>query len=596
MVNKISAPYNFVPLNEFVFVPDWADDVSQDIPFPDGEDGYIEVTWKNVSPLCVRDASGADDENYSMHVKMSDGSRLYFIPGSSLRGMLRNTMSIMSFGRLSQYDNKCYEKKKKKDGYSQDSRKFSVEDLISRCQAKTKPFEKDLVDVMFGWVDDNGSMKGRAQIGNAFSSHTLSDEELCVEVRGVLGAPKPSYFPLYLRQDKKPYKEYSSENATISGTKRYRIHKGGAVMGLPQINENENVESRFRPVPAGQTFKMRIVVHNMRKMEIGALLSAITFNHTQGTYHNIGSAKGFGYGKMECVDLSLHGFAFSEEEYLKAFEYEMSLFTKAKYSCLWSETTQVKSLVAIMSEHEDSDVRMMEMDKAKSPQQKNEYEYYKTNFSKLEETAKSVTTYLNDNDVAGLEENVKRVEAAKLRKRFVVENAKIYDDIKADVKSGNFQSAIESLDRLINDMLIQGVDKSDEEIWRTGILENQKAKETEEAQKRAEALNERNKQQLSGGLANFIEEKNPLTDKYKVDKWKTCDSKIKQWLKKKNTSSLDDGEKQTLEKVICRLHTEQDRTEKKDWKVEYDKNKIWKAIRGYLGEERAMSLYKSMEG
>ena len=32
------------------------------------------------------------------------------------------------------------------------------------------------------------------------------------------------------------------------------------------------------------------------------------------------------------------------------------------------------------------------------------------------------------------------------------------------------------------------------------------------------------------------------------------------------------------------------------WKVEYDKNKIWKAIRGYLGEERAMSLYKSMEG
>ena len=114
MVNKISAPYNFVPLNEFVFVPDWANDVSQDIPFADGEDGYIEVTWKNVSPLCIRDASGADGENYSMHVKMSDGSRLYFIPGSSLRGMLRNTLSIMSFGRLSQYDDICYEKKKKR--------------------------------------------------------------------------------------------------------------------------------------------------------------------------------------------------------------------------------------------------------------------------------------------------------------------------------------------------------------------------------------------------------------------------------------------------------------------------------------------------
>ena len=595
MVNKISAPYNFVPLNEFVFVPDWANDVSQDIPFADGEDGYIEVTWKNVSPLCIRDASGADGENYSMHVKMSDGSRLYFIPGSSLRGMLRNTLSIMSFGRLSQYDDICYEKKKKKNT-DQKLRKYSVKDFIYRVQEKKKNFEHDLVDVMFGWVDDDSSLKGRVQIGNAFSSRSLKDEELCAPVSGVLGTPKPSFYPLYLKQDEKPYKTYSTEGATISGTKRYRIHKGASVTTLPQGNGNIKTMSQINPVPAGQTFKMRIVVHNMRKMEIGALLSAITFNHTQGTYHNIGSAKGFGYGKMECADLSLHGFAFSEEEYLKAFEYEMSLFTKAKYSCLWSETTQVKSLVAIMSEHEGNDVRMMEMDKNRPPLQKNEYEYYKTNFSKLEETDKNVITYLNDDDVAGLEESVKRVETAKLRKRFVVENAKIYDDIKADVKSGNFQSAIESLDRLINDMLIQGVDKSDEETWRTDIVEKQKAKEAEETQKKVEALNEKNKQQLSGGLANFIEEKNPLTDKYKVDKWKTCDSKIKQWLKKKSTSSLDDDEKQTLEKTIRRLYVEQDRSEKKDWKVEYDKNKIWKAIRGYLGEERAMSLYKSMEG
>lgn len=595
MVNKISAPYNFVPLNEFVFVPDWANDVSQDIPFADGEDGYIEVAWKNVSPLCIRDASGADGENYSMHVKMSDGSRLYFIPGSSLRGMLRNTLSIMSFGRLSQYDDICYEKKKKKNT-DQKLRKYSVKDFIYRVQEKKKNFEHDLVDVMFGWVDDDSSLKGRVQIGNAFSSRSLKDEELCAPVSGVLGTPKPSFYPLYLKQDKYPYKTYSTEGATISGTKRYRIHKGDSVTVLPQGNGNENIMSKIIPVPAGQTFKMRIVVHNMRKMEIGALLSAVTFNHTQGAYHNIGSAKGFGYGKMECANLSLHGFAFSEEEYLKAFEYEMSLFTKAKYSCLWRETTQVKSLVAIMSEHENSDVRMMEMDVAKSPLQKNEYEYYKTNFSRLEETDKSVTTYLTEGDVVGLEESVKRVEAARLKKKFVVENANTYDEIKADIKLGNFQSAIESLDRLINDMLIQGVDKSDEETWRTDIVEKQKAKEAEETQKKVEALNEKNKQQLSGGLANFIEEKNPLTDKYKVDKWKTCDSKIKQWLKKKSTSSLDDDEKQTLEKTIRRLYVEQDRSEKKDWKVEYDKNKIWKAIRGYLGEERAMSLYKSMEG
>lgn len=136
MVNKISAPYNFVPLNEFVFVPDWGGEVSQDIPFADGEDGYIEVTWKNVSPLCIRDASGTDDKNYSMHVKMSDGSRLYFIPGSSLRGMLRNTLSVMSFGRLTQYENRYF-------GH----REFDTKNTDG------KDYQKMMSKVKYGWLE-----------------------------------------------------------------------------------------------------------------------------------------------------------------------------------------------------------------------------------------------------------------------------------------------------------------------------------------------------------------------------------------------------------------------------------------------------------
>ena len=86
MVNRISAPYNFVPLNEFVYIPEWASMVSQDIPFDDGEDGILEVRWKNVSPLCIRDSSCDKEKGLSMHSVMPDGKRLYFRPGSSLRG------------------------------------------------------------------------------------------------------------------------------------------------------------------------------------------------------------------------------------------------------------------------------------------------------------------------------------------------------------------------------------------------------------------------------------------------------------------------------------------------------------------------------
>lgn len=114
MMGKITAPYNFVPLNEYVYIPAWGSQISQDVPFEDGEDGYIEVTWRNVSPLCVRDASDYEEKDgglkvcYSMNMRQPDGSRLYFLPGSSLRGMLRNTLNIMSFGKMTQYGNKYF--------------------------------------------------------------------------------------------------------------------------------------------------------------------------------------------------------------------------------------------------------------------------------------------------------------------------------------------------------------------------------------------------------------------------------------------------------------------------------------------------------
>ena len=53
----LTSPYNFVPLNSKVYIPDWYGLVSQDIPFEDGEDGYIELTWHNDSPLFIRNGA-----------------------------------------------------------------------------------------------------------------------------------------------------------------------------------------------------------------------------------------------------------------------------------------------------------------------------------------------------------------------------------------------------------------------------------------------------------------------------------------------------------------------------------------------------------
>lgn len=625
MSDMITAPYNFVPLNKHVYLPDWADQISHDIPFEDGEDGYIEVTWENVSPLCIRDASAGDD-GYSMHVKQPDGSRLYFLPGSSLRGMLRNTLNILAFGKMEQYDNRffgyrifdtqktlgvkyqkemakvefgwlhkdesedekyvlypckdgfdkiliedvsekypgydekktswernefingkagCYFPKYNRDGktycifatgqmrnrrdpakskkhellislpdksqpinldkktiksffavyepsphfekyqkllekgtdipvsYISDGQgkngiaaigmgrmfrypyKYDVSSLIEKEQPEWRSGKRDLCETIFGWIGNENSAKGRVQICNALMANIISENEL-VEIAGVLGAPKASFYPLYLKQSVPEYQTYESDDACIAGRKRYRIHDGDSVTNLPEGNGNGNVTSTLKFLPKKCTFKMRINVHNLRKVEIGALLSAITFHKTKGVYHNIGSAKGFGYGKLKCAALNLHGLKSAEEVYLKAFEMEMN----ADLGEEWRQTEEVRTLMAIMSRHDDACLRMMEMDKNKSPnkKKKNEYAYYSrnANFSKLKEELKSASSFVSEDDRKLVEDRKKQLEGVRRqrerverKKLFEIENAGAYDDIFQKRKEGNFDVALKELNNLI---------------------------------------------------------------------------------------------------------------------------------------------------
>ena len=548
----IKSPYNFVPLNKQVYIPDWWDKVSLDIPFEDGIDGSIVVTWKNISPLFIRDASVGNGK-FSMHIADQNGTRRYFIPGASLKGMLRSVISILSFGKMEQYENqyfghrdfntkisegKNYAKNMKNvkfgwlekqpdetfvlypckgeyrkikisevteifgDDYSSsdnvwetnnrlgdgntlfpyiyfedddddteyrlfctgyidgknhellipaDTKKgIALNDKIIESfltvYAPTPGFENfvsyldegeripvsfiytpergtekniaigmgrmlrypykqdintlvnneqdipqkgyDLCETMFGQIDnqDNqNSLKGRVQIGNAMMQGTVSDKELLSEVKGVLGEPKASFYPLYLKQDaRNKYLTYEDANG-IAGRKRYRIHQGGTVVNLPQGKDNSNVITRFRPIPRNQTFKMRINIHNLKPVELGALLLAIKLK--QGAFHNIGMAKAYGYGKLisENIELNLRGEEqHSVDDYINLFKSTMEAFTNNK----WSNSDVITSLLGIMGEHSNDEMfvnesgtyRVMSLD---------EYKEFKknSNFSKLTEKA-----------------------------------------------------------------------------------------------------------------------------------------------------------------------------------------------------------------
>lgn len=583
---KINAPYNFVPLNDTVVIPDWGDKISQDLPFSDGEDGSIEVTVENLTPLITVDGRSQTDSKEgkgaleSAHVKTKDGKKLYYLPGSGLKGMLRSVVEIMSFGKMQQYDddffgyrdfgtgnkythkmksvkcgwlslesateeyvvevcagfdivshkelqnklprlNDCWDEFKVLDAFGKADKlgkllnieypvikdckvgkkecekvadgilvctgympgnsnekgksheyifdeeivgephrltddddviksffsvykpsktygdtkeakryggeikkrlregkkvpvfftmengkiqtmgitrmyrypyKYSVSQLVGDAHEKAKS-SLDMAECIFGCVNQNGhdkALRGRVQVGNAFMDHPVDDSGLCVPVKGVLGQPQASYYPLYLDQrGRVSYSTYDTDGARIAGRKRYRVH-ASLEKQLPQGNDNVNTMTEFRPLKAGQKFCFKIRVHNLRPAEIGALLSALTFHKTKTAHHNFGLAKSFGYGKLQLNAINLHGLAKTKMEYMQEFEAYMNEFVGD-----WVGSQQIQQLINIASDHSGG-IKMMNLEEYGHFKENNLKDKSRNHFSQLEEEKKECNSLLDD--------------------------------------------------------------------------------------------------------------------------------------------------------------------------------------------------------
>ncbi len=112
----IKSPYNFVPLSETVVCPDWADEVSHDIPFEDGISGKIDLTVTLQSDTYIRnggnwsEADKKDDKSkcQKFFTAAVNGEKKYIIPGTSFKGMIRNVLEIASFGKMQKVNDDKY--------------------------------------------------------------------------------------------------------------------------------------------------------------------------------------------------------------------------------------------------------------------------------------------------------------------------------------------------------------------------------------------------------------------------------------------------------------------------------------------------------
>lgn len=96
----VTAPYNFVPLAAKICTaedlsPDLAKKPAQDMPETNSQSGVLDLTITCKTPLLIGDGG---EEIHFVKAPGEDGTPQ--IPGSSLRGMIRNVLEIASFGRM----------------------------------------------------------------------------------------------------------------------------------------------------------------------------------------------------------------------------------------------------------------------------------------------------------------------------------------------------------------------------------------------------------------------------------------------------------------------------------------------------------------
>ncbi len=219
----------------------------------------------------------------------------------------------------------------------------------------------DLVQGIFGMTRNAAgfSLKSRLSFSDAHIQGNY--QELNDLNSTVLGGPKASYFPAYLEQttDKnglcRSYQDYFTHNARLSGWKRYPVRDIKKIKFPLPSNENKNVAVHLKPLDTGACFKTKLRFHNLKKVELGAILWALSFGEQDNTYHSLGMGKPYGLGKITlkvkaqnhqtCRDENL-----SHQALMTCFtNYMNEQYQQAFKEGHWSDSAQIQNLLAMVT-------------------------------------------------------------------------------------------------------------------------------------------------------------------------------------------------------------------------------------------------------
>lgn len=166
----------------------------------------------------------------------------------------------------------------------------------------------DFAELLFGTLGQTQdfSLKGRVFCEGAILE---GKAQLASEVDVILSTPKPSFFPAYLQQNTQsdgyrlpsgqPYQTwltFNDKEARLRGRKRYPVRPVVAAQLPDNLVNKAKIQTKLAPLKEGSRFHGRIVFHNLKQVELGALLWALTWGEDAKLLHSIGMGKPYGFG------------------------------------------------------------------------------------------------------------------------------------------------------------------------------------------------------------------------------------------------------------------------------------------------------------
>ena len=417
----------------------------------------------------------------------------------------------------------------------------------------------DLAQCIFGYTSKNKSLKGRVQFGHAFSNDAQSDKDITL----TLNTPKASYYPIYIQQEGRNgivtrYETYN--DGKLSGWKRYHIRK----KTWEKAMNSEKLDTIIHPVKKGSTFHGNISFHNLRPVELGALLSALTFHGTSGCYHSIGQGKPYGFGKVTYnIELDCDNNNNELEYYMSSFEYTMGQHTS------WIGSEQVTTLLTIAAnEVEGTPFEYMTMEMGGT----NEFILAKSNNEYLIPAKQILKQRIQPQSLYERGEEIQEEE----KKNIKDSNLKLFEEIQGMTREEAFQR----FDEITADL----TKKSENEQygdWREFYQTERinwinKRKDLE-----AKFTADENKQNFITGLATYL---TALTS-YGV--WENRIKKWEKWCEEYDggRSTLTEEEKQAAKTRLVELFKDSKKADQKKFK--------WGNASKILGEEVNPEILKA---